>query len=308
MKNDLMTNITRIASRTGIKIKKYSPEIFLGLGIVGIVSSTILACKQTMKINEIKEETKELKEKIDRCLMDETIEYSEEDAKNDLKILKVQTTVKYVKLYAGPIILGTVSLLSIIQGHHILKKRNVAIAAAYTALDKGFKQYRKNVVERFGEVVDKELKYGLKSKQIEVEKTNEKGKTKTEKEEIKVVNREQVSEFARFFDEYSPNWTKDPEYNLMYLRRQQDYANEMLKIRGHMFLNEVYDILGMKRSRAGQVVGWIYDKNNNNPNGDNYIDFGVYDIDNERKRAFVNGYEKSILLDFNVDGVIYDLI
>ena len=91
----------------------------------------------------------------------------------------------------------------------------------------------------------------------------------------------------------------------MFLRKQQEWANELLKSRGHVFLNEVYDMLGIPRTKSGQIVGWVY--NSNDEYSDNYIDFGVYD-GGARSRAFVNGYEKAILLDFNVDGVIYDLI
>lgn len=112
-----------------------------------------------------------------------------------------------------------------------------------------------------------------------------------------------VSQYARFFDEGSPAWSKDSEYNLMFLKQQQQYANDLLKKRGHIFLNEIYDMLGIPRTKAGAVVGWVYDENN--PIGDNYVSFGITD---ERNANFVNGYEKSVLLDFNVDGNIWDKI
>ena len=92
----------------------------------------------------------------------------------------------------------------------------------------------------------------------------------------------------------------------MFLRAQQQYANDKLIAQGHLFLNEVYDMLGLPRTKAGAIVGWVYD--DNNAVGDNFVDFGIYDVHRETARDFVNGYERSILLDFNVDGVIYDLI
>ena len=120
------------------------------------------------------------------------------------------------------------------------------------------------------------------------------------------------SQYARFFDETSPYWYKNsgnrsndgPEMNLFFLRAQQNYANELLKHRGYLFLNEVYDMLGMPRTKAGQIVGWIYKENNTD--GDNYVDFGIYKT--EKNAKFVNGFENSILLDFNVDGAIIDKI
>ena len=185
---------------------------------------------------------------------------------------------------------------------HILKKRNIALAAAYAVVDTGFKNYRKNVVERFGQEIDKELRYNIKATEVEEIVVDKDGNETIEKTVINVPNLE-VSEFARFFDDGNTGWTKDPEYNLMFLRRQQDYANDLLRTRGYVFLNEVYDMLGIQRSVAGQSVGWIYDENNTK--GDNYIDFGIY-RNTEGNRNFVNGYERTILLDFNVDGPIYD--
>ena len=168
-------------------------------------------------------------------------------------------------------------------------------------------KYRSNVVERFGEEVDKELRYNIKKKEIEKKVVDKNGKEKTKKEVVFEVENplDGISEYARFFDCGSEEHRKDPEYNLMFLRRQQDYANEVLKSKGHLFLNEVYDMLDIPRTQAGQVVGWLYDEKN--PIGDNYVDFGIY-TGKEANRRFINGYEYNILLDFNVDGVIYDKI
>lgn len=306
MKQELVNKATRLFNKANIKVKKYSPEIFLVLGIAGTITSAVLACKKTLKVNDILEEKQESISKVHTCLEEHLDGYNEKDSKKDLTIIYFQTGLKLIKLYAPAIGLGTLSILSIVSGHNILRKRNIAIAAAYTAVDRGFKEYRKNVVERFGENIDRELRYNIKAQEIEEETTDKKGNTKIEKKEITIIDGNFVSEYARFFDEYSNEWEKDSEYNLMFLRKQQDYANDLLKARGHLFLNEVYDMLGIKRSKAGQVVGWIYDLKN--PKGDNYVDFNIYNIKNQANRQFVNGEERSILLDFNVDGVIYDLI
>lgn len=310
MKTELMTKASRLLGNASLQIRKHSPEILMVAGVVGTVASTVLACKATLKVNEVLEEKKNTIDAIHTCLENETIEYTEEDSKKDLTILYAQTGIKLVKLYAPAVILGALSITSIVAGHRILKKRNLALAAAYAVVDKGFKDYRKRVVERFGEQLDKELRYNLKAKEIEEVVKDKDGNEKVEKKVVNVVDSENplngVSEYAKFFDEVSTNWSKDPEYNLMFLRRQQDWANEKLKATGYLFLNEVYDMLGIPRTQAGQVVGWIYDTKN--PNGDNYVDFGIYDVHSEAKRGFVNGVERSILLDFNVDGVIYDKI
>ena len=316
MKTEIISKASIIFSKAGFQIKKHSPEILMGLGVIGTVTSTVLACKATTKVDTIIKNKKEQIEQVHECLNDENVDYTEEDSKKDLTIIYSKTGLELAKLYLPAVLLGTLSITSMISSHNILKKRNLALAAAYTAVDKGFKKYRKNVVERFGEEIDKELRYSIKAKEVETTIVNKNGKEVTKKETVYEIDENplsNISEYARFFDEYTTvDFRKDPEYNLMFLRRQQDYANELLKARGHLFLNEVYDMLGIPRSKAGQVVGWLY--NEKNPNGDNYVDFGIYDLSkgsstaNERKIAFVNGREYSVLLDFNVDGPIYDLI
>ena len=304
--------LIRTTNKIGLILKKNSPKILMGVGIAGSVVSTVLACKATLKVKDILDEKNETVEQIHNCVEDDTVDYSEEDKKKDLTILYAQTGVKLAKLYLPSMALGALSIASIVSGYKILNKRNVALAAAYTVVDKGFKNYRKNVVERFGEEVDRELRHNIKAKQIEEKYIDKDGSEKTRKKKVYEIAEDKkpgegISEYAKFFDEWNTDeHSKDPEYNLMFLRKQQDYANEVLKHQGYLFLNEVYDMLGIPRTQAGQVVGWIYDENN--PTGDNYVDFGIYDLHDQQKRDFVNGLEKNILLDFNVDGVIYDKI
>lgn len=310
-KAEIMNTLTRKFYRVGFKFKKHSPEILVGAGVVGVVASAVMACKATTKLDDVLAETKDTVDKIHDVTehpekIPEGKEYTVEDSKKDLTIVYTQAGVELVKLYGPAVVLGTVSIAAIIGGHHILRKRNIALAAAYTAVDKGFKEYRGRVLERFGEEVDRELRYNIKAKEIEKTVTDANGKETVVKETVDVADPNLTSDYARFFDDGCTGWTKDPEFNLMFLKDQQRYANDLFKSKGHLFLNEVYDMLGIPRTQAGQVVGWIYDEKN--PIGDNFIDFGIYDIADERKRSFVNGYERTILLDFNVDGNILEMI
>lgn len=316
-KPEIMNNITRTLNKAAFKFKKHSPEILVVAGVVGVVGSTVMACKATTKVNDILDDTKDQLDKIheagkrlengETLMLKDGEEYTVEQNKKDLTIVYAQTALKFAKLYAPSIIIGGLSITAILAGHNITRKRNIALAAAYTAVDKSFKEYRGRVVERFGEALDKELKYGIKSKEVDEVVTNEDGTESVVKKTVDVVdatNPMNVSEYARFFDDGCAGWTKDPEYNLMFLRDQQRYANDLLKSKGHLFLNEVYDLLGIPRTKAGQIVGWIYDEKH--PNGDNFVDFGIYDTNKTANRDFVNGYERTILLDFNVDGNIWD--
>lgn len=306
MKNlEIMNKISRTFYKVGFELKKHSPEILVVAGVVGTVASAIMACKATTKVNDILDQTKKDVDNVHKVLEDENIseeEYSVEDSKKDLAIIYSQTAVKFVKLYGPSVLLGAASITSILCGHNILRKRNLALAAAYAAVDGSFKDYRKRVVDRFGKDLDRELRYNIKATEVEEKVTDENGKETTVKKIVNVPDTNMPSEFSRFFDEYCEAWTKDPELNLCFLRQQQNYANEKLKRQGYLFLNDVYHMLGFPKTQAGQTVGWLYDESN--PNIDNYVDFGIYDLHNQAAHDFVNGRERSILLDFNVDGTI----
>lgn len=289
------------------QVIKHSPEILAGVGVVGVVGSLVMACKATTKLSDILDESKEQLDKIKEVAADPAYEekYSQDDAKKDTTITYVQTAMKVTKLYAPSVILCASSLGCLLASNNILKKRNAALSAAYMTVDKSFKEYRKRVADRFGEEVEKEIRYNIKAE--EITKVDEDGNEVTET--VKIMDGtddpNSYSDYARFFDESCAAWQNDAEYNLTFLKAQQQYANDLLKARGRLFLNEVYRMLGIDETKAGQVVGWVY--NPDNPTGDNFVDFGIYNMQRERVRAFVNGYEPNILLDFNVDGVIWNL-
>lgn len=303
-----MNNVKKIVNKSVFNVKKYSPEILVIAGVVGTVTSAVLACRATTKLNAVLEDSKKEIDMIKKCAENPEMEdkYSDEDAKKDLAIVYAQTGVKLAKLYTPAVALGVVSLTCIVSSNNILRKRNVALAAAYTTIDKSFKSYRKRVIDKFGAEVEHQLRYDIKAKDFEETTVDKKGKEKVVTNTVECCGIDGYSEYSRFFDDGCNGWEKDPEYNLMFLRAQQQYANDLLKSKGHLFLNEVYDMLGIPRSKAGQVVGWVYDENN--PIGDNYVDFGIYDMNKTNCRDFVNGYERTILLDFNVDGNIWDLM
>ena len=308
-KADTIAKFSRAIHNVGFQLKKYSPEIMAVAGVVGMVTSAVMACKATTKASEIIDETKTSVSMIHDLVADQAVpesEYSEEDSKRDLVIVYSKAAMKFAKLYGPSLIIAGLSAGSILSSTNILRKRNIAIGTAYTALDRSFRTYRDRVIEKFGEDFDKELKYGTTTKVIEETTVDENGNKKTETKTVKIADPNNYSIYARFYDDGCAGWTKNPEYNLIFLKQQQNWANEKLKANGRLFLNEVYEMLGIPKTVIGQRVGWVYDENN--PVGDNFVDFGIYDLYNEKARDFVNGYERTILLDFNVDGdILYSL-
>jgi len=300
----MKATLTKVVGRGGLTLRKCSPEILIGVGIIGVVATTVLACKATLKVDTVIDKAQKNIKKIKETHENpDTENYSEMDYQKDLTIVYVQTGVKLAKMYAPAVILGVVSISCLLGAHGIMKRRNIALVAAYRALDGSFKDYRRRVVDAYNSANDQEFKTGVHQTTVtEIEK-DETGKNIKVKKPINKLDPNQYSTYARFFDEACVNWCKTPEYNRIFLHCQQNYANDLLKSRGHIFLNEVYDMIGIPRSQAGAVVGWVIGEDN-----DNFVDFGMFNVDKMGSRDFVNGYERSILLDFNVDGVIYDLI
>lgn len=304
MLNNAATAVSKVVGRKGLLLKAHSPEILMGMGIVGVVTSTVLACKATLKADDILQNSAERLEKVKYAKENfDVSEYSEKDYQRDLTIVYAQTGINFAKLYGPALTVGIISIGCLLGAHNIMQKRNVALMAAYSLLEKGFDSYRKRVVEDFGAEVDHMYKNGLRNEVITTTETDAEGKTKKVKTKVKVKDPNSHSVYAKIFDESSKYWSKTPEYNAMHVRAQQNYANDMLRARGHLFLNEVYDMLDIPRTQAGSVVGWVM-----SPEGDNFVDFGLYDTSDGKVNDFMNGYESSVLLDFNVDGVIYDLI
>lgn len=309
-KVELMNGVTRTVNRIGFSLKKHSPEILLVTGVVGVVGSAVLACKATLKVNETLAEPKNTVERIHTAVEKGENEagevYTEEDGKKDLALVYAKTGIEFVKLYGPSVALGAFSIGCILASNNIIHKRNVALAAAYATVDNGFKEYRGRVIERFGEELDRELKYNLKTKEVEEVVVNEDGTESVVTKTVQTAEINSQSDFSFFFCEGCKGWTKSPEINKAYVLDVQNWANDRLRTKGHLFLNEIYEMFGIPQTAAGHHVGWVYDSKN--PEFHNYIDFNVYDIDDERKRAFVNGWERSILIDPNVDGDVYKKI
>lgn len=319
-KDEIMNKMSGAFSNISFKMKKHSPEILMVAGVAGVVVSAVMACKATLKVDAVMDETKEKMDKIHKAEEDGATESGEdyfiEDAKKDTAIVYAQTGLKLAKIYAPAVVIGALSITSILASNNILRKRNVALAAAYATVDKSFKEYRNRVIEKFGQEIDRELKYNIKAEKVTATEVDEETeKEKKVKKNTFVVNPSDVSGYARFFEKYTvdedgnsilnPHWEPNNEYNIMFIKAQESYANDLLKAKKRLFLNDVYEMLGLPQTKAGQVVGWVYDKDN--PVGDNYVDFGLY-TDNLSYSDLVNGLDPAILLDFNVDGNIWEMM
>lgn len=310
MSNELMNKVSRSFHKVGFKLKKHSPEILVVAGVVGIVASTAMACKATTKVNDIVEEAKETVDTIHDSVgkglhTSDGEEYTQEVANKDLAIVYVQTGWKFVKLYGPAVALGVASIGCMIGSNQILRKRNVALAAAFTAVDTSFKEYRGRLIDRFGKDLDRELRFGIKAKEVEERVVDEHGNETTVTKTVEVIDPNVThSMYSIVFCEGNTGWTKNAELNKVFLIQQQNWANDKLRLKGYLTLNDVYEMVGAPTTAYGQIAGWVYTEDGSV--GDNFVDFGIFDVNNEKACDFINGRERSIILNFNCIGNILD--
>lgn len=313
MKNNWLSKVStsaaKFAGKAEFTIKKNSPEILLGAGIVGFVGTIVLACRATCRADEVLEfhrrkikDINDAKEIADADPEGE-MSYDIEIYRQDKAVRYLKTTGSLAKLYVPTIAVGTLSLACILTSRNIMQKRYLGVVAAYNGLSAAFEEYRKRVRDEYGDGLDKHFRYGTTYDELPV--YDENGKKTKEKEQVEKTETGMVipnDDSCRFFDSSNPNWDKNPTFSMMWLRGQQNILNDILHTRGHVFLNEVYDALGFPHTPQGAVLGWI------DGEGDNCIDFGLYDPNKESVRRFVNGVDNVIMLEFNHDGVIWDKI
>lgn len=280
------SSISRKVAGQVLTLKQNSPHIMFGVGVVGVITGTVLACRATLRAGDVLDEMHESVEAVKRDMQDV------DGYKKDVAYAYGVGSVRLVRLYAPAVVVTGVSIAALTGSHIALTKRNNALTAAYTGLHAAYENYRERVREELGEEKELDIYHGATVEKVKVGNKNETRKT---------VDPNKISPYARFFDETSTEYRNNAEMNRLYITAQQNYFNNILHARGFVFLNEVYEALGLPWCDAGQVVGWVL-----SDEGDNYIDFGIYNAYNSK---LVNGSlgaeQPGILLDFNVDGVVY---
>lgn len=291
--------ITRLACTGALKVRKQSPTILIAVGIGGAIGATVLACKATLNVDEVLDQHDNQMQKINDIYADhETYpEYTEQKMQRDKFIVYSRTIGGLLKLYSPAIILGSFSIACVIGSHYIMTRRQIALMAAYTSLNEAFNQYRKRIAEEIGEDREKDIYQGYRKEVVEETVETKKG-TKTVKKETSEY-KDGYSIYARCFAPGNEWYKGTTTIVKSFLMSQQSHANDLLRIHGYLFLSDVYQMLGFPETKESRIVGWVYG------NGDSFVDFGIFD---KRNIDFINGIEEAIWLDFNVDGVIYDMI
>lgn len=292
--------ITSRAGRQLLIINQKSPAILFVVGVAGVVATVVVASRATLKLDDVMTESEE---KLDLVKNYVGPKYSDEDRRRDIILIHSKTFGRIAKLYAPALALGALSVGCLTGSHIILNRRNVALTAAYSIVDRSFREYRKRVIDELGMDKDEEFRFGTVEKDVILDTKD--GPIETT---IKTVDKSTKSMYSFMFDEVNnKNYSKNWGYNQTFLAAQQLYAQTRLRARGYLFLNDVLDSLGFDRVPHGQLVGWLADPKKFGRTGDEYVDFGLGDTRDSSIR-FVDGNERAVRLDFNVDGNILDFI
>ena len=284
-------SVSRNLGRKMLTVKKNSPHIFFVGGVVGAVGSTVLACRATLKLEKTLEDIRTELDEATPVAVGDGVIVAEQEQVRQFGVVCIKSGVALGRLYGPSVLLGAASIAALTGSHVQMTRRNAALTATVAALSKAYDEYRARVQDAIGE--ERELDIYRDVHEVEVEKNGKKAK-------VKMCGEFGFSPYARLFEESNMNWQKDAEMNRIFLECQQTYANHKLRARGYLFLNEVYEALGMEWSKPGQVVGWV-----TNGDGDGYVDFGMYE---ETNIPFLEAHERNVWLDFNVDGVVYDIL
>lgn len=284
------TPISRFVYRNTLKVKRNSPQILFYAGIVGTVATSVLASRATLRAQPVVKRLKENRAELDSFHLEKKVD---QEVYNKEVIQQYTTvTIELTKLYGPTLLVGVGSLVALTKSHQQLNSRNAALTVAYTGLFKTFESYRDRVRNELGVDRDREFLHGTIQQQIEYKDKNGKSKTK----EITTINPLSKASLTYMFDHHVPTWDKSPGYNQNYLDGVQDWANIQLKKRGHLFLNDVFDLLQIPRTQDGQLLGWVFRDLGNN---DMYIDLG-----HRNDGEFLAGYKRDVMLEFNIHGPI----
>lgn len=296
--NGMKAVATRVAGKSGLVLKQHSPTILTVAGVSGMIAASVIAVKQTYDhLDEALQDFESNKSTVKDVY--EAGRIDDQKFKKAMVGAHLRHATNLAKIYGPAITLGAVSIVSICAAHNILHKRNIALAAAYKGLEQSYSEYRKRVIEHIGEEDERNLYMGVREEEQTDPETGKKIKVTT----VNPANG--YSGYAKVFDQHNKNWVPNAEYNRIFLRNAEQQCNDMLIARGHLFLNDVYDTLGIERTKAGSVVGWVIGRRGQK---DGFVDFGLWDVTNEGARRFMNGEENAVWLDFNVDGVVYNLL
>lgn len=309
------------------KVKVNSPTVLLVCGGICLAGAVISAHRAGRRVDDVLDMTKtqidNLKDMRDAGEFEDeeagTVEFTEDDYKKELTHTYISTSLEFVKLYGPVVIFTTGAIVCFVSGNRILAKRLAGMTAAYQIVQESYMKYRQNVTDDLGWEADAKYLKGkngkFREKYYETKVDEKTGETvnvgKAKVREIDVVEDikdwRQASPYAVRLDMVK-GFTKDFQYNKMWLESIERIANGKLDYKGYLTLYEVYDALGVvpylspESTMMSHNVGWVKGY------GDGDIRFGFVMVPTvcAVEDGEVGNLTEVGLIDFNCIGSIWD--
>lgn len=311
-----MNKFGMILNKVGFWTKRKSPELLVAGAIIAAAGSIVLAIKATPKAEIVLANANTKIKRIKSDMHDDNKianhEYSVSLGKKELTKVYALTTLELGKLYLPTAIGFSLTVAGILNSHKIMKGRNMALAAAYTTLENGYRSYRERVAAKVGEAVENDIFRNMYSEKKEVTELDANGNEITKVKAVKGPHVKVDSDFAVIYDSNAKEWLRDTNMVLNNLAMKEKWLNQKLIYTKALFLYEVYEELGIdiyslgeKKAQASRVLGWIYDPEDNSR--DSYISIGLFDRMGNRNEYAMNALrnnDQELFLEFNVDGDI----
>lgn len=295
-------NLGNMFNKARICVEDHKAEILLGTSIASGIGCVVTACKATGKGKEAIEAHKKSMaikdEKMELLKNDETATFA--DKAGYLFWVYTQEIKRFAILYGIPIALGALSITCQLLSYGVMKKRTIGLTAVNAGLAATIEGYRQRVTKEVGKEKEKDLYYGLEDKEVHQKLTSEDGKTKDVTKTVKTSTSQAPCYTFVFNKNTSDMSTGDITYDSDILGTVQKQLNDMLKIKGRLFLNDALDLLQMKRVDYGQDVGWLYDPEHND-RGDNRVEILILET---VKESVHGSLTSTIKIHFNCDGNI----
>ena len=220
-------NVTNFIKNTQFIVSKHSPEILTGLGIAGMVTTTVLAVKATPKA------LKEIEDYEDTILCDH-------------EKIKPMDAVKITwKHYIPAAITGTVSIACLVGASSVNVRRNAALATAYKLSETALTEYKSKVVETIGEKKERVIKDAIAKDKIE--------KNPVTQQNVIVTGKGDTLCYDELFGRY---FTSDIDK----LKKIENELNRRMRDEMYISLNEFYYEVGLDGVKAGDDIGWNIDR------------------------------------------------
>jgi gp069 len=202
----------------------------------------------------------------------------------------------FLKNYGAALTVGSLSVASIIWGHSVIVKRLQQTTAAYNTVKRVYDSYRDEVKEQLGEENESEIHQKAVVRAATVDVLEE-----SKDDAVIAVNLKSIGAVA--IDVDGPDFNGDDHAARKFILTVQNTANDLLQARGHLFLNELYDLLGEKRIPQGNILGWVRKTRSGEPG---VVDLRVFTI--ESPDGNVETRQGFLWVRPEVQGIIVDLI